>query len=133
MQAIQARLLSPRNADCLWLGDYSAHLLLPPRWEDPGRFDQRCSATDRSIWQLLHVPPKGDIKPSRMQLGSAIRAIRKEKGLSRKQMAERAELHVSYISGVENGGRNPTWTVLGQIKKALGIELVELVKRAEEA
>jgi ribosome-binding protein aMBF1 (putative translation factor) len=86
---------------------------------------------DRRIWQVPHVPPKKDSEPSREQLGAAIRSLRKDKGLSQKQLAERAGLHLSYLSGVENGARNPTWTVLGQMAEALQVKLVKLVEQAE--
>lgn len=46
-------------------------------------------------------------------------------------LAERADLHVTYLSGVETGARNPTWTVLTKISQALGLSISELAARAE--
>lgn len=46
-------------------------------------------------------------------------------------LAKKTGLHATYISGIENGSRNPTWTVLSQIAQALGLKLSELAARAE--
>lgn len=77
------------------------------------------------------MPSKKDSEPSREQLGAAIRRIRKDKGLSQKQLAERADLRLFYLSGVESGARNPTWTVLVQMAEALQVTLVKLIEQAE--
>ena len=57
----------------------------------------------------------------RKQVGLNVQRIRKEKGWSQEELGFRAELHRTYISGVERGVRNPTVTVLGQIAKALKV------------
>jgi transcriptional regulator with XRE-family HTH domain len=78
------------------------------------------------------VPAKpGKAKPSHKALGRAIAAAREEKGLTQAALAKKAKLHVTYLSGVETGQRNPTWTVQSQVAQALGLKLSELVKRAE--
>lgn len=71
-------------------------------------------------------------EPSRQKLGDAVRSLRKDKGLSQKQLAERAGLRLSYLSRVEDGARNPTWTVLGQMAEALQVKLAKLVEQAEQ-
>jgi len=79
------------------------------------------------------VPAKpGKAKPSHKALGQAVAQSRQQAGLTQAQLAEKAGLHATYLSGVENGSRNPTWTVLSQLSQALGLKLSELVKRAEE-
>ena len=57
----------------------------------------------------------------RRQVGSIIRKIRKEKGLSQEALAFECGLHRTYISGVERGIRNPTVIVLDKIAKALEV------------
>lgn len=71
-------------------------------------------------------------KPSHKALGRAIARTREERGLTQAEVARKTGLHVTYLSGVETGSRNPTWTVLTQISRALGLELWELAKRAEK-
>jgi transcriptional regulator with XRE-family HTH domain len=75
---------------------------------------------------------KAAAKPSHEALGKAIRELRKEKHLSQAKLAERSGLHVTYVSGLENGARNPTWTVLSALSAALGVSVLKLAKRAEE-
>lgn len=38
------------------------------------------------------------------------------------ELARKSGLHVSYLSGVETGQRNPSLTALSQIASAIGIE-----------
>lgn len=78
--------------------------------------------------------PKGKsakAKPSHKALGHAVAAIRDQRGLTQAEVSKKTGLHVTYISGIENGSRNPSWTVLTQISQALRIKLSELVKQAE--
>ena len=42
------------------------------------------------------------------RFGKAIRRRRRELDLSQEELAERAELHRNYISGIETGTRNPS-------------------------
>ncbi len=42
-------------------------------------------------------------------------------GLSQEQLAERAELHWVYVSGVERGVRNPGLNTIGALARALGV------------
>lgn len=65
-------------------------------------------------------------------LGYAVRQIRREKQLTQVEVGERAGMHVTYLSGVERGSRNPTWLVIHNIAYALGVKPAELVRRAEE-
>lgn len=55
----------------------------------------------------------------RRRVGLAVQRLRTEKGWSQEELADRAQLHRTYISGVERGVRNPTVTVLEKIAKAL--------------
>jgi transcriptional regulator with XRE-family HTH domain len=43
-------------------------------------------------------------------------------------LAFEAELHRTYISGVERGVRNPTVTVVAKIAKALGVTPDQLLR-----
>lgn len=52
-----------------------------------------------------------------------IRALRRQKGWSQEELADRAGLHRTYVSGVERGIRNPTVTSLKCIADALDVSI----------
>jgi len=55
------------------------------------------------------------------RFGARVRALRTEQGMSQERLAELAQLHRAYISGVEIGRRNISiWTV-HRIAHALGV------------
>ena len=58
----------------------------------------------------------------------ALRALREERGYSQEELAERAKLDRTYISGIERGVRNPTLLSSLRIAKALGTTVCELYK-----
>lgn len=62
--------------------------------------------------------------------GPAIRAFRLDAELSQEELAARADLDRTYISGVERGRRNPTLGSLQAICAALEIGLDTLFIRA---
>jgi transcriptional regulator with XRE-family HTH domain len=55
------------------------------------------------------------------KFGQNVRYWRKKRGLSQEEFAERAQLHPTYVSGIETGYRNPTIKVVGRIAKTLGV------------
>lgn len=63
----------------------------------------------------------------RRRLATNMRAIRREKGWSQEELADRAGVHRTYISGVERCVRNPTITIVGRIAQALEVPIGELV------
>jgi transcriptional regulator with XRE-family HTH domain len=77
-------------------------------------------------------PQSHDLDAALIALGRAINAIRKERGLRQEDLAERASLHESYISVLESGQRNPTWSAVRRISDGLEVPLSELARRAEE-
>lgn len=64
----------------------------------------------------------------RKRVGANVRRLREKLGLSQEALAAEAELHRTYISGVERGVRNPTVTVLAKIAKALDADPANLLK-----
>lgn len=64
----------------------------------------------------------------RKRVGNNVRRLREKQGVSQEELAARAELHRTYISGVERGIRNPTVVVLEKVADALGVELSALTK-----
>jgi transcriptional regulator with XRE-family HTH domain len=63
----------------------------------------------------------------RKLVGRNAARIRKEKGLTQEQLAERCGLSQQYLSGLERGRRNPTIVTLYEIASALGVSHVDLV------
>lgn len=53
--------------------------------------------------------------------------LRQDQGWSQEELAERAGLHRTYVSGVERGVRNPTVTVLEKLARGLGVSMPDLV------
>ena len=68
--------------------------------------------------------------PSNAALGAAVRRLRGERGLSQEDLAGAAGIHTTYLSGIERGRRNPSWTVLGALSEALDVSIIELIERA---
>lgn len=69
--------------------------------------------------------------PDQLALGRAVRAIRDEKKISQVQLAEATGLAQAWISQIERGRRNPSWSNVLRLAEGLGVRLSELVKRAE--
>ena len=65
----------------------------------------------------------------RERVGLNLQRLRREKGLSQEELADLANIHQTYLSGVERGKRSPTVTVLQRIAAALGADIEDLVQR----
>lgn len=65
----------------------------------------------------------------RAVVGQNVRRIREARGLPQDQLAHDAHIHVTYLSGVENGHRNISLHVLERIAKALAVSEAALVDR----
>lgn len=61
------------------------------------------------------------------ELGGRIQALRKDKGLSQQQLATTANVDRSYISAVEHGKQNVSFTTLKRISDGLGIAVSDLI------
>lgn len=64
-------------------------------------------------------------------LGAAIIELRERRGLSRAELARRAELDPADIGGIESGGLEPTWGDLRRIAQGLDEPLESLLELAE--
>lgn len=71
--------------------------------------------------------PKIDAKTA---FGTSVRAWRKRLGISQEELAERAELHRTYVSDVERGARNLSLESMTRIAHALRISVANLFPRA---
>ena len=64
----------------------------------------------------------------RRRLGSNIRRLRTERGLSQEAFADLANIHRTYVSDIERGARNPTITIVQRLGDALGVEAADLLR-----
>lgn len=63
---------------------------------------------------------------SQKKLGRRISEIRKIKDITQEELAEKANLTVSYISKIETGKKNPTIATIEKIAQALGVDIYQL-------
>lgn len=56
---------------------------------------------------------------------------RAAKGMTQEELAEKADLHTTYIGLIERSLRNPSLNVVKAIADALGVSLTQLISEAE--
>ena len=66
-----------------------------------------------------------------VHFGEVIRDLRKDKGLSQEELADKAGVHRTYIGMIERGEKNITLENINKISKALQITIHELFKRVK--
>lgn len=66
-------------------------------------------------------------------LGVAVKARREALGLTQEQLSLKSGLHQRWISNVETGKRNPSYTSLRRLAAGLGYAASRLIAEAEEA
>lgn len=62
-------------------------------------------------------PKRDDLR----RLGERIREHRHSKSLTQENLAQALDLSVAYVSLIERGGRNPPYTTVLAIARALGV------------
>lgn len=60
------------------------------------------------------------------RFGLRLRGLREKAGLSQEELADRAQVHRTYLSGIERGRRNPSLINLLRIARALNISISAL-------
>lgn len=65
--------------------------------------------------------------------GAAVRNLRFRLGISQEELAERADLHRTYIAGIERGGRNVTLKSVAKLADALKVSVGDLLSPVTEA
>lgn len=66
------------------------------------------------------------------KFGSHIRKLRQSKGWSQEQLAYKAGLHPTYISGIERGVRNLSLRNIEKLAEALEVSLAKLFEKLDE-
>lgn len=64
----------------------------------------------------------------RKLVGRNVRAVRKARGMTQEELAERSGFSQQYISDLERGRRNPTIVSLYELAQALGSTPVDLLQ-----
>lgn len=59
-------------------------------------------------------------------LGKRIKQLRKAKGWSQQELADKSNMQYSYLGLIERGERNPTLEIIDKIAKGLGVEISQL-------
>jgi transcriptional regulator with XRE-family HTH domain len=65
----------------------------------------------------------------RKLVGQNFAKLRREKGLTQEEVEARSGFSQQYLSGLENGKRNPTVITLFELAQTLGVECVDLIKQ----
>ena len=68
----------------------------------------------------------------RKLVGRNVKRRRQEKGLTQEQLADLSGFSQQYISGLEQGRRNPTIVTIYELAAALGVGHMDLVQPDEE-
>ena len=68
----------------------------------------------------------------KVAFGDAVRKFRMARGLSQEKLAERADIHRTYIGDVERGLRNIALVNMHRIASALGVSLSSLIGDMEK-
>jgi transcriptional regulator with XRE-family HTH domain len=66
------------------------------------------------------------------RLGLNLRLLRQQAGWSQEELAAKAGLHRTYISGIERGVRNPTLVIVELIANALDVPAADLLQTPPE-
>jgi transcriptional regulator with XRE-family HTH domain len=64
----------------------------------------------------------------RKLVGRNVARIRRQKGLTQEELANISGFSQQYISGLEQGRRNPTVVTIYEMAQALGVNHLELMK-----
>jgi len=64
---------------------------------------------------------------SQKQFGKNIRTARNKVGLTQKQVANKARVHVNYYARIERGEENPSYEALEKIIKSLEVKSSEVL------
>jgi transcriptional regulator with XRE-family HTH domain len=78
----------------------------------------------------MPTKPKNHRDPKREELrklGDRVREQRRSRGMTQEALAEALDLSVAYVSLIERGGRNPPYTTVVSIARALDVPASRLV------
>lgn len=73
------------------------------------------------------------MEPWKQALGTRVRSLRDERGLTRQDVADRAQLSLRFLADVEGGKANPSLGSLHDLAKALDVDVTALLSAAKAA
>ena len=62
------------------------------------------------------------------KFGERVQSLRNQAGISQEKLAELAEMHRTYISGIERGERNVSLINIMRLASALGVSISKLME-----
>jgi transcriptional regulator with XRE-family HTH domain len=74
----------------------------------------------------IHPPRKKDLLSA---IGETLRAVRNDRGLTLRQVAEGGHVSISYLAEIERGEKDPSSRVLESVAEGLGVEMGDLLLR----
>ena len=83
--------------------------------------------------KTVEIRPKRKERDLLSATGETLREVRKERGLTLRQVAEGAHVSVSYLAEIERGEKDPSSRVLESIAEGLGIQVSGLLIRIATA
>ena len=67
----------------------------------------------------------------RQVIGNVFRRLRRERGITLRELAEQAQVSVPYLSEIERGRKEPSSEILAAICRALDLELSDLLAEVQ--
>jgi transcriptional regulator with XRE-family HTH domain len=64
-------------------------------------------------------------------IGNVFRRLRRERGITLRELAERAQVSVPYLSEIERGRKEPSSEILAAICRALDLDLTDLLAEVQ--
>jgi len=75
---------------------------------------------------IIYYKDLGECIMSNYNIGSRIKSLRMESGLSQEQLALKSDITTVYLGQIERNEKNPTVKLVERIANALGLSLSEL-------
>lgn len=66
-----------------------------------------------------------------ISFGERVKTLRRETNISQEALADKAQMHRTYLSGIERGERNVSLVNIAKLAEALDVPVSELVKGIE--
>jgi hypothetical protein len=82
-----------------------------------------------STMKTVEIRPQQEKTDLLSAIGETLRAIRTERGLTLRQVAEGAHVSISYLAEIERGEKDPSSRVLESVAGGLEIEVGDLLLR----
>lgn len=66
------------------------------------------------------------MKTIQQRFGERVRELRQARGISQEELSFKANMHRTYLGGIERGERNPTLKNIEKLATALSVKVPEL-------